>query len=148
MGKRIAIGCDHGGFGLKERLVKYLSKKGYSLKDFGSYTKNPYDYPLVGFKVAKAVSTGAFRRAILICKSGIGMAIVANKLPGVRSAVCNTVGQAKSSRQHNDTNVLSLAAEYIDFAEAKKITDIWLNTGSLGGRHKRRVKQIKRLEKR
>ena len=147
MGKRIAVGCDHGGFGLKERLVDYLSKKGYSVKDFGTYTKDPCDYPLVGFKVAEAVSCGAFKRAILICKSGIGMAIVANKLPGVRSAVCNTVAQAESSRQHNDTNVLSLAAEYIDLAGAKKITDVWLNTGSLGGRHKRRVKQIKRLEK-
>ena len=147
MGKRIAVGCDHGGFGLKERLVDYLSKKGYSVKDFGAYTKDPCDYPLVGFKVAEAVSGGAFKRAILVCKSGIGMAIVANKLPGVRSAVCNTVAQAESSRQHNDTNVLSLAAEYIDFSGAKKVTDVWLNTESLGGRHKRRVKQIERLEK-
>jgi len=147
MDKRIAIGCDHGGFQLKERLKAHLMKKAYIVKDFVTRAKNSYDYPLVGYDVAKAVSEGKFKKAILICKTGIGMAIIANKLHNVRSAVCNTVTQAKTSRLHNDTNVLGLAAKYIDFSKAKRIVDTWLRTEALGGRHRRRVNQIKRLEK-
>ena len=148
MVKRIAIGSDHGGFRLKEFLKKYLSGKGYSVKDFGTETADPCDYPLIGYKVAKSVSSGKFKSAILICKTGIGMTIIANKAPGVRSGVCCTLGQAKTSRQHNDTNVLSLAAKYITFDMAKKIVSVWLKTESLAGRHGRRVSQIKKLEKR
>ena len=147
MDKRIAIGCDHGGFKLKEKLKNYLSKKGYIVEDFGAYTAEPYDYPLVGYKVARAVSKNEFKRAILICKTGIGMSIIANKSRNVRSGVCSTVPQAKSSREHNDTNVLSLAAKYINFDKAKKIVNAWLDTKALGGRHHRRVCQIKKLEK-
>ena len=145
--KKIAIGCDHGGFKLKEMLKSYLLKNGYTVKDYGTTDDKPSDYPLIGYETAKAVSSGKFKRAILICKSGIGMAIMANKLKGVRAAVCNTTKQASSAREHNDTNILSLAAAYIDFAKAKKITKIWLNTKALGARHKRRVNQIKKLEK-
>ena len=147
MDKRIAIGSDHGGFRLKEFLKKYLSGKGYSVKDFGTGTDAPCDYPLIGYEVAKSVSQGKFKRGILVCKTGIGMAIIANKLPGVRSGVANTISQAKTSRQHNDTNVLSLAAKYTTFATAKKIVNVWLKTESLTGRHGRRVDQIKKLEK-
>jgi len=147
MDKRIAIGCDHGGFKLKERLKKYLLKKGYEAEDFGTHTAEPCDYPLVGYKVARAISKNKFKKAILICKTGIGMAIIANKLPNVRSGVCNTVGEARSSREHNDTNLLSLAAKYVNFDKAKKIVSVWLSTKALGGRHHRRVCQIKRLEK-
>ncbi len=147
MVRKIAIGSDHGGFRLKEFLKKYLSGKGYSVKDFGTHTDKPSDYPLVGYKVARSVSRGSFERAILICKTGIGMAIVANKLPNVRSGVCNTIHQAKTSRLHNDTNVLSLAAKYITADKAKRIVGVWLNTKSLGQRHKRRVNQIKKLER-
>lgn len=145
--KRIAIGCDHGGFKLKELLKKYLSGRGYKVKDFGVYTKAASDYPLIGYKVARSVSKGKFKRAILVCKTGIGMAIIANKLPNVRSGACNTVTQARTSRLHNDTNVLSLAAKYITFDKAKKIVNVWLTTKALAGRHKRRVNQIKRLER-
>jgi len=147
MVRKIAIGSDHGGFKLKELLKKYLSGKGYSVKDFGTFTDGPCDYPLVGYAAAKSVSRGRFERGILICKTGIGMAIVANKLRGVRSGVCNTLGQAKTSRLHNDTNVLSLAAKYITASKAKRIVGVWLNTGALGGRHKKRVNQIKKLER-
>jgi len=120
MVKRIAIGSDHGGFRLKELLKKYLSGKGYSVKDFGTDTSDPCDYPLIGYKVARGVSQGKFTKGILVCKTGIGMAIIANKLAGVRSGVANTLRQAKTSRQHNDTNVLSLAAKYITFEAAKR----------------------------
>ena len=147
MAKRIAIGGDHGGFALKEHLKKYLAKKGYTVKDFGTYSGEPCDYPVVGYKVARAVSKGIFKKGIVICKTGIGMAIIANKLRNVRSGVCNTVRQAKTSRLHNDTNVLSLAAKYINSSKAKRIVDTWLNTKASAGRHRRRVNQIKRLEK-
>lgn len=148
MVEKVAIGSDHGGFKLKELLKKYLSGKGYVVEDFGAYTgRPPCDYPLVGYKVARSVSKGRLKRAILICKTGIGMAIIANKLHNVRTGVCNTVRQAKTSRLHNDTNVLSLAAKYITADKAKKIVNVWLTTEALGGRHKKRVNQIKRLEK-
>ena len=147
MDKRIAIGCDHGGFKLKEALKSYLLKKGYDIKDFGTYSENSSDYPVVGYKLAENVSKGKIKRGILICKSGIGMAIMANKLPKVRSAVCDNVRQAKTSRLHNDTNVLSVGSEYVNISKAKKIVNTWLNTPALGGRHRRRVNQIKRFEK-
>ncbi len=147
MVKRIAIGSDHGGFKLKGLLKKYLSKKGYIVTDFGTYKGRPCDYPPIGYKVAKNVSNGKFKRGVLICKTGIGMAIIANKLRNVRSGVCNTVTQARTSRLHNDTNVLSLAAKYINPAKVKRIVNIWLTTEALGGRHKKRVSQIKKLER-
>lgn len=147
MDKRIAIGCDHGGFKLKEYLKSYLAGKGYEIEDFGTHSKDSCDYPPIGYNVALVVSKGKFKRAILICKTGIGMAITANKLRNVRSAVCNTLRQAKTSRLHNDTNILSLAATYVNTATAKKIVNIWLTTKALGSRHGRRVNQIKKLEK-
>ena len=147
MAARIAIGCDHGGYFLKEKLKKFLSEKGYDVKDFGAHSEESCDYPGIGYEVAKSVSKKKYPRGILICKSGIGMAIIANKLPGVRSAVCNTVRQAETSRLHNDTNLLSLAAEYVRAPQAAAITEKWLNTRALGGRHRRRVRQIAALEK-
>jgi len=147
MDKKIAIGSDHGGFKLKEYLKKYLAVKGYKVKDFGAYMEESCDYPVIGYEVAKNVSRGIFKKGILVCRSGIGMAIIANKLCNVRSGVCNTVRQAKTSREHNDTNVLSLAADYITPASSKKIVDTWLETAALGSRHRRRVNQIKKLEK-
>jgi ribose 5-phosphate isomerase B len=148
MVKKIAIGSDHGGFKLKEFLKRYLSRAGYGVTDFGAHNDKPSDYPSIGYRVAKNVSNGKFKKGILICKTGIGMAIMANKLRGVRSGVCNTPNQARTSRLHNDTNVLSLAAMYINPAKAKRIVNIWLTTEALAGRHKRRVSQIKKLEKR
>lgn len=147
MDERVAIGSDHGGFRLKESLKTYLSKKGYAVKDFGTHTAKPCDYPLIGYEVARAVSKGHFKRGILVCKTGIGMAIIANKLRSVRSAVCGTISQAKTSREHNDTNVLSLAAKYINFDKAKKIVDTWLKTEAKSGRHARRVSEIQKLER-
>ena len=147
MAEKIAIGCDHGGFRLKEFLKKHLSKKGYEVKDFGTDSEAPFDYPLVGYDLASAVSRGKIKRGILICKTGIGMAIIANKLKRVRSGVCNNITQAKTSRLHNDTNVLSLAATYVNTENAKRIVNTWLATPALKGRHSRRVRQIVNLEK-
>ena len=144
---KIAIGSDHGGLELKNELLKFLEGSGgYGVKDFGTHSKESCDYPLIGFEVAKAVSDGEFGRGILLCKSGIGMAIIANKLPGVRAAACYDTELAKLSREHNDCNVLVLAASYTDKNKVKDIVKIWLETGHSGERHARRVEQMKELE--
>lgn len=145
---RIAIGADHGGFALKERLVKRLKGKGLNLTDFGTHSEDSCDYPLIGYKVAKAVSSGRFDRGILICKSGIGQSIVANKLPGIRAALCYRREAAILSRQHNDANILVLGSLFIDNRIAKDIVIDWLTTDFEGGRHKRRLKQIEKIERR
>lgn len=133
---RIAIGSDHGGYRLKVEIKKYLK---VPYKDFGCDSEESCDYPDYGFPVSKAVAKGEYDRGILICKSGIGMSIVANKVKGIRAALCRTPLDAKKSREHNDANVLVLSNETMDF---EKIIDIWLKTEFTGGRHKRRIDKI------
>lgn len=143
---KIVIGSDHGGYELKSKLLEFMGKQGYDARDMGTHSKDSCDYPVIGFEVAKAVSDEKADRGILICRTGIGMAIIANKLPGVRAGVCLTEAMARSSREHNDCNVLVLAADYTEDETARKILKIWLDTKSLGDRHARRVEQIKKLE--
>ncbi len=143
---KVAIGSDHGGYELKNKVVKFLKEEGYAIEDFGTHSKETCDYPMIGFEVAKTVSEGRVERGILICKTGVGMAIIANKLHGVRAAACYDIDMAKSSREHNDCNVIVLAANYSDFKKSKEMLKIWLKTGFLGERHARRVKQIKDIE--
>jgi len=143
---KIVIGSDHGGYELKAKLVEFLKEEKYAARDLGTNSKDSCDYPLVGFEVAEAVSGQKADRGVLICRTGIGMAIIANKVPGIRAAACYSVEMAKSSREHNDCNVLVLAADYTDENLAKKILKVWLDTKSLGDRHARRVKQIKQIE--
>ncbi|MDD4956957.1 MAG: RpiB/LacA/LacB family sugar-phosphate isomerase [Candidatus Omnitrophica bacterium] len=145
-GKKIVIGADHGGYLVKERLKKELARSGYSVIDVGAGECESADYPVYGFEVARNVSAGKASRGIAICKSGIGMSIIANKLPGVRAGMCTSVGDAVSSRQHNDANVLVLAAAKNGPDEAVRIMKSWLKTRSLKGRHARRVEQIKEYE--
>lgn len=147
MVKRIALGSDHGGFVLKEKIAGYLKGKGYDVHDAGASSSEPCDYPLYGFKASGRVSSGKADRAVLVCRSGIGMALVANKVPGVRAGVCLNEKDAVSSRKHNDTNVLVLAADKTSPAKALKITRVWLRTEGAEGRHLRRIKQIKAREK-
>lgn len=142
----IAIGSDHGGYELKNSLVEFLKKEGYKVEDFGTHSKESCDYPLIGFEVAQAVGKGKAARGILICKTGVGMAIIANKVHGVRAAACYDKDMARSSREHNDANVLVLAASYTDAGKAKEIVKVWLGTEHAGERHARRVKQIKQFE--
>jgi ribose 5-phosphate isomerase B len=146
--KAILIGADHGGFQLKECLKLYLEKKGFQVKDIGAYSQERCDYPHFAALVAKRISTGAYRRGILICKSGIGNAIVANRFRGVRAALCYNRKAAKLSRQHNDSNVLVLGSLFVNKEAAKRITDVWLTTQFEGGRHKRRLHQIRGIERR
>lgn len=142
----IAIGADHGGFGLKTKIIKYLKAKGRAVKDFGTYSPEPCDYPKYGFVVARAVAGGKYPRGILICKSGIGMSIVANKVRGIRAALVDSVETARSSREHNDANIIVFGSKNTDAYKAKRILEVWLKTRCLGGRHLRRVKEIKALE--
>jgi ribose 5-phosphate isomerase B len=145
---KIAIGSDHGGFRLKEGVAAFLRKKGHAVKDFGTFSEEGCDYPLIGYEVAKAVGAKAFSRGILICKTGIGMSIVANKAKGVRAALCDRVDVACSSREHNDANILVLAANIVPILKARKILEAWLSTKAIGGRHRRRVRQIVDIENR
>lgn len=145
--KKIVIASDHAGFSLKERLKPYLEKRGLSVKDLGTCSKESCDYPEFAYALAKEVSRGEFKRGILICKSGIGNSIVANKLPAVRAALCYNLKMAKLSRQHNDSNILVLGAAFVKEKLAKRIINVWLNTEFQGGRHLRRLNQIKKIEK-
>lgn len=143
---KIAMGADHGGFTLKGEIKHFVESKGHTVLDFGTHSAESCDYPTFAYKVAKAVSSKKADLGILICKSGNGMAIVANKLPQVRAAICFDKNVAELSRQHNDANILVLGSEHL-FDEPDNIVGAWLKTPFEGGRHKRRVNQIISVEK-
>jgi ribose 5-phosphate isomerase B len=144
--KRIAIGCDHRGFALKGLTISFLQTNGDSYQDFGCYSTAPVDYPDIAEKVGEAVASGNFDQGILICSTGIGMCIAANKIKGVRAALCDSVFAARRARQHNDANVLCLAGENVDSNLALEIVKTFLATDFEGGRHARRVNKIRALE--
>ncbi len=138
----IAIGCDHGGFVLKERIKAYLETNGYEVSDVGCHSKESCDYPLFGHAVGKAVASGECEYGIAICTTGIGISISANKIAGVRCALCSEPLSAEMTRRHNDANVLAMGAGLIGGNMAERIVDVFLNTEFEGGRHARRVGQI------
>ena len=142
---KIAIGADHGGFTLKKEIDSFLQAQGHQVLDFGTFSGESCDYPEFAHKVSQAVSGKKVDAGILICKSGNGMAIVANKFPGVRAAICFDKNVAALSRQHNDANILVLGSEHL-FDEPETIIKEWLSANFEGGRHKRRVEQILRIE--
>ena len=142
----IAIGSDHGGYKLKEEIKKYLEEIGLKYKDFGAYSEDRVDYPMIAKSVSTAVQSKECDRGILICRSGYGMAMVANKFKGIRSAPCFQEEAAKFSRMHNDTNVLALGADYITTSEAVKIVRTWIATEFEGGRHQERLNQVAEIE--
>ena len=144
---KLLIASDHAGFVLKEQLKAYLKKKSIGVKDLGTYSKDRCDYPVFAYELAKNISNGKFKRGILICKSGIGTAIVANRFPGVRAALCHNLKITKLSRQHNDSNVLVLGSAFVKPDQAKRMVTAWLNTKFLGGRHLRRVQLIDQIDK-
>jgi ribose 5-phosphate isomerase B len=144
--KRIAIAADHAGFILKEKLKKYLKLKKFSVKDLGTHSKERCDYPGLAYELAKAVALKKFPQGLLICKSGIGNSIVANRVAGVRAALCYNIKAARLSRQHNDSNVLVLGAGFVNEGLSKRILGAWLSARFEGGRHLRRLKQIKKIE--
>ncbi len=143
--KKIALGADHAGFELKEQIAEYLKENGYEVKDFGAYSTDSIDYPDPAYSTAKSVSEHSSDEGILICGTGIGMSMVANKLPGVRAALCNSVETAQLSKKHNNANLLCLGARIEHTDSVEKIVDEWLNTKFEQGRHERRVDKIHSL---
>jgi len=139
---KIAIGSDHGGFRLKEKIIEYLRGLNLEFKDFGTFDEESCNYPVEAKKVATEVAEGNFNRGILVCGTGIGMSIVANKVKGVRAALCSDTFSAKASRGHNDANVLCLGQRVIGDGLALDIVDVWLKAEFEGGRHKIRVDMI------
>jgi ribose 5-phosphate isomerase B len=144
----IAIASDHAGYELKKEIEKFLTNNGYAHKDMGTCDSLlSADYPDYGQAVAEAVSSGEYQKGIIVCGTGIGMSIAANKVPGIRAAVCTDSYMAKMSREHNDANILALGDRVIGKGAAIEIVDTWLKTGFLGGRHKTRVDKISAIEK-
>ena len=143
----IAIGSDHGGFHLKEKVKAYLMEKGYKVLDMGTKSEASVDYPDYAEKVAKAVQAGEVDRGILICGTGIGMAITANKIPGVRAAVVHDAYTAEMSRRHNNANVITFGGRVVGLGVAFSIVDAWLKNRFEGGRHARRLDKIEALER-
>lgn len=141
----VALGCDHGGYILKDPIKNYLASQGLSCRDLGTNSEDSVDYPIYGLKVAQLISSGECQRGILLCGSGIGMSIVANRLPGIRAALCHDLYTARLSRQHNDANILVLGARVIGPGLALEIVQTWLETPFEGGRHKRRIDLIDQL---
>lgn len=138
----IAIGSDHGGFHLKEDIKAFLTEKNIDYRDVGTFSTESVDYPDFALKVAKAVTSGECDKGIVICGTGIGVSIAANKVKGIRAALCHDVFSAKMSREHNDANVLAMGERVIGRGLARMIVDTWLNAKFAGGRHSRRVEKI------
>ena len=142
----IAIGSDHGGYKLKEEIKKYLEEKEIEYEDCGTFSEESVDYPEIAKAVATEIQNKQCDKGILICRSGIGMSIVANKFKGIRCAKCDNEEEAKFSRMHNDSNVLALGADYIETNEAIRVVRMWLATQFEGGRHAERIKIITEIE--
>jgi ribose 5-phosphate isomerase B len=145
-GQKVAIGADHGGFGMKEALIAFLQEKGYRVEDCGAYSREAVDYPDFAYAVAKLVSNGDVWRGVIIDGAGIGSCMAANKVSGVRAAMCYDYATAVNSREHNNANVLTLGAGLIGPSLAKQILETWLKTEFGGGRHARRVDKIMAIE--
>ena len=139
---KISIGADHAGFSVKEKIREYLESKGYRILDKGAYSEESVDYPEFGHAVGNSVKDGESAKGIVVCGSGIGISMAANKVKGIRAALCTTPEHAQISRLHNDANVLAIGARMTDYDVITDIVDIWLNTEFEGGRHSRRVNKI------
>ncbi|MFQ5612933.1 MAG: ribose 5-phosphate isomerase B [Anaerolineae bacterium] len=144
----VAIGADHGGFSMKEDLKSFLRELGYSINDVGAYSEEAVDYPDFAYAVARQVAQGEAWRGILVDGAGIGSCMAANKVPGVRAAMCYNEATAINSREHNNANVLTLGSKMLEPYQARQIVQIWLATGFGGGRHARRVDKIMDIERR
>jgi ribose 5-phosphate isomerase B len=145
--KTIAIGADHGGFQLKEQLKPMLERAGLAIRDVGVYDEKPADYPDIAQQVAELVAAGAAARGIVIDGAGIGSSMTANKVPGIRAALCYDRASAKNSREHNDSNVLTLGARLLTGTQAEDVVRVWMDTAFAGGRHAARIAKITAVER-
>ena len=144
---KIAVGCDHGALALKNKLVSHLEDKGFEVKDFGTYTLDSCDYPEFAGAAAKAVASGECEKGIVLCTTGIGVSIAANKVKGIRCALLSDLMTAKLTREHNDTNMMALGAGVVGEMLALQIADMWLGTEFSGdARHQRRINKLMALE--
>ena len=144
---KIAIGCDHGALALKNKVVAHLQKKGHEVSDFGTYTLDSCDYPDFAEKAAKAVASGECEKGIVLCTTGIGISIAANKVPGIRCALLHETWSAKMTREHNDTNMMAMGAAVVGELLALEIVDTWLGTEfSHEAKHQRRIDKVMALE--
>lgn len=143
---KIGIASDHGGFELKEYLKEYLKKSDIEVKDFGTDSEESVDYPIYGERCARAVANGEVERGVVCCGTGIGISIAANKVAGIRCALCTDENMARLSRQHNNANVLALGGRTTSNEDAQKILDAWLTTEFEGGRHQRRIDMIDNIK--
>ena len=139
---KISLACDHGGLQLKNHIAEFLKENGYQVADFGTFTTESCDYPDFAKQAAKAVASGACQRGIAICTTGIGVSIVANKVKGVRCALCTNADMATRTRAHNDANMIAMGQIYVDNSTAEEIVTAFLTTDFMGGRHQTRVDQI------
>ena len=145
---KIAVGCDHGALALKNKLVSHLEKQGHEVKDFGTYTPDSCDYPVYAAAAARAVAAGECERGIVLCTTGIGVSITANKIKGIRCALLSDLMSARMTREHNDTNVMAIGAAVVGEMLAFEIVDTWLGTEfSHNERHQRRIDKVMALEK-
>ena len=145
--KTVAIGADHGGFRLKEALKPVLTELGLEVRDVGVYEEKPADYPDLALKVGELVASGAVARGIVIDGAGIGSSMAANKIPGIRAALCYDKASARNSREHNDSNVLTLGARLLTETQAEEVLRTWIATRFAGGRHQARVDKIMAIER-
>lgn len=143
---KIALGCDHGGFELKEVVRQHLEEKGVAYEDFGTYSTESVDYAPIAAKAARCVTAGGADYGILICSTGIGISMAANKVKGIRAAVCTNAHCAEMTRRHNNANVLCMGGQVVDKETALQLVDIFLSTAFDGGRHARRIGQIAQIE--
>lgn len=143
---KVIIGSDHFGFDLKEVIKEHIESKGIEVDDIGVHDKTPIDYPDIGVALAERIASGEFERGILICGTGIGMAIVANKVPGVRAAVCHDVYSAERARKSNNAQVMTMGAQIVGPELAKKLVDIWLESEFQGGRSLPKVEKINKID--
>ena len=143
---KIAIACDHGALALKNAVIEHLTKKGYEMVNFGTDTLDSCDYPDFAAPAAKAVASGQCEKGIVLCTTGIGVSITANKVKGIRCALLSDVMSARMTREHNDTNMMAMGAGVVGQMLALEIVDTWLNTEFTGGRHQRRIDKMMALE--
>lgn len=143
---KISLGCDHGGLELKEAIKAHLLERGFEVEDFGTHSKESCDYPDFARPAAEAVASGTCERGILVCTTGIGVSITANKVRGVRCALLSDLMSAKMTRQHNDTNMMALGQGVVGPMLALQIVDVWLDTAYEGGRHQRRIDKMMAIE--
>lgn len=143
---KIALGCDHGGFELKEAVRQHLEAQGVQVEDFGTYSTDSVDYAPIAAKAARCVASGGADYGILMCSTGIGISMAANKVKGIRAAVCTNAHCAEMTRRHNNANILCMGGQVVDKETALQLVDIFLSTAFDGGRHARRIAQIAQIE--